>query len=119
MNEFQEMFDRQKALFASGRTRGHAWRVEQLDRMAKMISENESALQNAISNDFKTASQEKIFETQACLGEVEFQKSQLAEWMKPIEAPVPKALAATGHRATVYRDPTSRSGLSTDSTNID
>ena len=105
MNEFQEMFDRQKALFASGRTRGHAWRVEQLDRMAKMISENESALQNAISNDFKTASQEKIFETQACLAEVEFQKSQLAEWMKPIEAPVPKALAATGHRAMVYRDP--------------
>lgn len=43
MNEFQEMFDHQKALFASGRPRGHAWRVEQLDRMAKMISENESA----------------------------------------------------------------------------
>jgi aldehyde dehydrogenase (NAD+) len=53
MNEFQEMFDRQKALFASGRTRGHAWRIEQLDRMAKMISENESALQNGHEVDTK------------------------------------------------------------------
>jgi aldehyde dehydrogenase (NAD+) len=25
--------------------------------------------------------------------------------MKPIEAPVPRALAATGHRGVVYRDP--------------
>jgi aldehyde dehydrogenase (NAD+) len=39
------------------------------------------------------------------LGEVAFQKSQLKEWMKPIEAPVPRALAATGHRGIIYRDP--------------
>jgi aldehyde dehydrogenase (NAD+) len=32
-----------------------------------------------------------------CLGEVAFQKSQLKDWMKPIEAPVPRALAATGN----------------------
>jgi aldehyde dehydrogenase (NAD+) len=51
------------------------------------------------------ASQEQIFETLACLGEVAFQKSQLKDWMKPIEAPVPRALAATGHRGVVYRDP--------------
>ena len=25
--------------------------------------------------------------------------------MKPIETPVPRALAATGHRGVVYRDP--------------
>jgi len=25
--------------------------------------------------------------------------------MKPVEAPVPRALAATGHRGVVYRDP--------------
>lgn len=105
MNQFQELFDRQRNLFASGKTREYGWRIEQLDRMARMIAENESSLQHAIAQDFKTASQEQIFETLACLGEVEFQKSQLKEWMRPIEAPVPKALAATGHRAMVYRDP--------------
>src|SRR5713226_2345676 len=105
MNTFQTVFEQQKRHFASGVTRTYQWRVEQLDRMARLVGENETALQQAIAKDFKTASQEQIFETLACLGEVEFQKSQLKDWMAPIEAPVPKALAATGHRGVIYRDP--------------
>lgn len=105
MNSFQELFDRQKRLFASGVTRTYQWRADQLDRMARLIGENEQALQKAIEQDFKTASQEYIFETVACIGEVMYQKSQLKKWMAPAEAPVPKALAATGHKGIVYRDP--------------
>ena len=105
MNTFKELFDRQKRYFATGTTRSYEWRIEQLDRMARLVGENQTALQQAIAKDFKTASQEQIFETLACLGEVEFQKSQLKDWMAPIEAPVPKALAATRHRGVIYRDP--------------
>src|ERR1700746_3107958 len=105
MNTFKELFDGLKHYFATGTTRSYEWRVEQLDRMARLVGENEAALQQAIAKDFKTASQEQIFETFACLGEVEFQKSQLKEWMAPVDAPVPKALAATGHRGVIYRDP--------------
>src|SRR6266849_7280893 len=105
MNTFKELFDQQKRYFATGATRSYEWRIEQLDRMARLVGENETALQQAIAKDFKTASQEQIFETLACLGEVELQKSQLKDWMAPIEAPVPKALAATGHRGVIYRDP--------------
>ena len=105
MNLFQDLFDRQKRHFATGVTRSRGWRIEQLDRMSRLVAENEAALQKAIAQDFKTASQEQIFETRACLGEVAFQKSQLDDWMKPVEAPVPRALAATGHRGVVYRDP--------------
>jgi aldehyde dehydrogenase (NAD+) len=105
MNAYQNLFDRQKRHFASGVTRSREWRIDQLDRMGRLVSENEDALQEAIARDFKTASQEYIFETRACFGETVFQKSQLEEWMKPTEAPVPKALAATGHRGVVYRDP--------------
>ena len=105
VNSFQDLFDRQRHLFATGVTRSYAWRIEQLDRMGRLLQENEAALQGAVAQDFKTASQEQVFETFACLGEVTYQKSQLKEWMKPIEAPVPRALAATGHRGIVYRDP--------------
>ena len=105
MNKFQNIFDAQKALFASGVTRTYDWRVEQLDRMARMIGENEERFQKAMAKDFKTASQEYIFETQASAGETEVQKSQLKEWMKPVEAPVPRFLAKTGHRGMVYREP--------------
>src|SRR6266404_2658407 len=105
MNQFQKMFDAQKTYFATGVTRSYEWRVGQLDRMGRMIKDNEAALQEAIARDFKTASQEYVFETLACFLETEFQKSQLKDWMAPVEAPVPRALAATGHRGFVYREP--------------
>ena len=84
MNTFQDIFDAQKALFATGITRSYEWRVEQLDRMARMIKENEGRFQKAMAKDFKTASEEYIFATAASAGETEVQKSQLREWMKPV-----------------------------------
>src|SRR5438445_4979679 len=105
MNTFKDLFDRQKRYFATGTTRSYEWRIEQLDRMGRLLQENEKSLQKAVAQDFKTATQEYIFETFACLGEVMYQKSQLKDWMKPVEAPVPRALAATGHRGIIYRDP--------------
>src|SRR5271156_7071255 len=105
MNRFQKLFDAQKALFASRVTRTYEWRVEQLDRMARMIRENEMRFQGAMAKDFKTASQEVIFETQASAGEAEVQQSQLKEWMQPVEAPVPRFLAETGHKGMIYREP--------------
>ncbi len=105
VNSFQGLFDRQRNLFATGVTRSYEWRIEQLDRMGRLLQENEKSLQKAVAQDFKTATQEYIFETFACLGEVMYQKSQLKDWMKPVEAPVPRALAATGHRGIIYRDP--------------
>src|SRR6267154_2921302 len=105
VNSFQGLFDRQRNLFATGVTRSYEWRIEQLDRMGRLLQENEKSLQKAVAQDFKTATQEYIFETFACLGEVMYQKSQLKDWMKPVEAPVPRALAATGHSGIIYRDP--------------
>src|SRR5258706_52503 len=105
MSQFQKIFDAQKALFATGVTRSCEWRVDQLDRMARMIRENEARFQQAMAKEFKTASQEYIFETAASAGESEVQKSQLKEWMKPVEAPVPQFLAKTGHKGMIYREP--------------
>src|SRR5258708_12787342 len=73
--------------------------------MARMIRENEARFQQAMAKEFKTASQEYIFETAASAGESEVQKSQLKEWMKPVEAPVPQFLAKTGHKGMIYREP--------------
>jgi hypothetical protein len=59
VNKFQDLFDAQKALFATGITRSYEWRVEQLDRMARMVRENEPRLQEAIARVFKTSSSEE------------------------------------------------------------
>ena len=95
MNPFQKIYDAQKAYFGIGVTRGYEWRVEQLDRMATLLSENEAALQKVVAADFKSASREFVFETAAPLGETQFQKSQLKAWMEPVEARLPKFLAET------------------------
>jgi len=49
MNQFQDLFDRQKRHIAAGVTRSHEWRIEQLDRMSRLVAENEAALQKAIA----------------------------------------------------------------------
>jgi aldehyde dehydrogenase (NAD+) len=105
VNHYQDVFDTQHTLFASNLTRTYAWRVDQLNRMAQLINENEDRLQQAVARDFKTARQEYAFETLACAAEVENQKSQLKGWMTPEPAAVPRFLAETGHRAEIHRDP--------------
>jgi aldehyde dehydrogenase (NAD+) len=57
-----------------GVTRSRQWRIEQLDRMGRLLTENEAELQQAMAKDFKIVSQEYIFETMACIGEVAFQR---------------------------------------------
>jgi len=101
----QELFQKQKAYFASDVTKSYKWRVEQLDRLIRMLKENEEQFSEAARTDFKTALQENIFEVAASIGSIESTKSQVKEWMIPVEAPIPKFLAASGHKGIVYREP--------------
>ena len=105
MNPYSELFERQRQLFATNVTRTYEWRVEQLDRMAAMVGDNEKELQQAVAEDFKTSPLEYDFETFTSLGEVLYQKSQLRTWMAPTEAPVPRRLRESGHTAKVIREP--------------
>src|SRR5262245_33687299 len=104
-NRFSDLFDRQKAYFSTNITKSYEWRIDQLDRLSRMLSENIGALSDAVSSDFKTALSEKIFEVTAPLGIIEVTKAQLRSWMQPEETPVPLFLAKSGHKGIVYREP--------------
>src|SRR5262249_52474604 len=93
-NIYEDLFNRQKAYFATNITRSYEWRVDQLDRLAQLLSEHTNEFYEAVSRDFKTALSEKVFEVGATLGTIEVTKSLLKSWMQPTEAPVPKFLAA-------------------------
>src|SRR5271170_4188864 len=101
----QELFFKQKAFFGTDATKTYEWRIDQLDRLIRMLKENYKRFSDASCDDFKTATQENVFEVSACIASTEFAKSQLKEWMKPVEAPLPKFLAASGHKGMVYREP--------------
>jgi aldehyde dehydrogenase (NAD+) len=101
----EELFGKQKAYFGTDVTKTYEWRVDQLDRLVRMLKENYKRFADASCKDFKTAAQENVFEVSASIATSEFTKSQLKEWMKPVEAPLPKFLAASGHKGMVYREP--------------
>ena len=84
----QNLFDKQKAYFATDVTKTYEWRVDQLDRLIRMLKDNYVRFANASRDDFKTASQENVFEVSASIATTEFTKSQLKEWMRPVEAPL-------------------------------
>ena len=99
------LFRKQKAYFDTDATKTYEWRVDQLDRLVRMLKENYERFADASRSDFKTAAQENVFEVSASIATSEFAKSQLGEWMKPVEAPLPKFLAKSGHKGMVYREP--------------
>src|SRR5258707_2706842 len=101
----QDLFAKQRESFAKDVTKTYEWRVDQLDRLVRMLKENYQRFADASCRDFKTASQENVFEVSASIATSEFAKSQLKEWMKPVEAPLPKFLVASGHKGMVYREP--------------
>jgi len=79
MNQFQKIFDAPEGLLRTGVTRSYEWRVGQLDRMGRMIKENEAALQEAIARDFKTPAKSTSCETLACFLETEFRRASFAD----------------------------------------
>src|SRR5215470_18856491 len=105
VNRFSDLFDRQKAYFNTNITKSYEWRIDQLDRLSRMLSENLDFLSDAVGSDFKTALSEKIFEVAAPLGLIEVTKAELSSWMQPVETPLPLFLAKSGHKGIVYREP--------------
>src|SRR6201998_4528600 len=101
----QDLFDKQREYFATDVTKTYEWRGDQLDRLIRMLKENYKRFADASCKDFKTASQENAFEVSASIATSEFAKSQLREWVKPVEAPLPQLLAKSGHKGMVYREP--------------
>jgi hypothetical protein len=48
MNRFQAVLDRQREFFFSGASRSHAWRMDQLGRMERLLRESLQALSDAL-----------------------------------------------------------------------
>ncbi|MFA6083499.1 aldehyde dehydrogenase family protein [Mucilaginibacter sp.] len=105
MKNFQAIFEKQKAYFNSDITKSYEWRVEQLDRMEAMLTENFDAFCKALGEDFKTGNAEQQSEINGSIASIRYSRSQLSEWMKPVEVSIPKFLSAVGGKGMIYRDP--------------
>ena len=62
----QNLFDKQRAYFATDVTKTYEWRIDQLDRLIRMLKDNYERFSDASRRDFETAAQENV--TYADLG---------------------------------------------------
>ena len=105
MNRFQSLFDRQKAFYYTDATKPAAWRLAQLDRMERMLRENQQAFCDALFLDFRKPPFEQLFEITVPLGVIKYYREHLAELMAPQAVEIPARLEAAGNRGVIYKEP--------------
>ncbi|WP_321883913.1 aldehyde dehydrogenase family protein [Burkholderia cepacia] len=103
--DLDSIFYSQKEYFLTDITRSYEWRIDQLNRLESMLLENQTAISDALALDFKTARFECSMEIYGTLGAIRHAKKELANWMRPTEAPLPHKFVETGHRATLQHEP--------------
>ena len=104
-NPFQSTFDRQSERFLADATKSRAWRLDQLDRMERMLLDNKKEWMAALHQDFGKPEFEQLFEVTVPVGNIEYYRRNLDDLMAPEEVELPKGLAETGNRGVIYREP--------------
>lgn len=104
-NRFQSILDAQQLHFLSDATKSRAWRIDQLDRMERMLCEHQDAFCAALHQDFRKPSFEQLFEITVPLGNISYYRENLAELMKPRRVEIPAGLQATGNSGLILKEP--------------
>jgi len=104
-NRFQSILDAQQLHFLTDATKAREWRIDQLDRMQRMLCENQDAFCAALYKDFGKPSFEQLFEITVPLGNINYYRDHLAELMAPQRVTIPAGLEATGNSGLVLKEP--------------
>ncbi|RWX74730.1 aldehyde dehydrogenase family protein [Neorhizobium lilium] len=104
-NPFQPILDAQRANFLTDATKTYAWRIDQLDRMERMLTDNKDAWCAALYEDFGKPPFEQLFEITVPSGVIKYYRENLRELMAPQPTPIPAGLEATGNRGVIYKEP--------------
>lgn len=105
MNPYQGLLDRQREFFLTDATKSAGWRLEQLDRMERLLRENQQAFCDALYQDFRKPPFEQLFEITVPLGVIDYYRRNLAELMAPRSIEIPPGLAAEGYRGAIHKEP--------------
>jgi len=104
-NPYQAVFDAQKARFHSDATKTREWRLDQLDRMERMLQAHSAEFCMALQQDFGKPPFEQMFEITVPTGVIKYYRENLDALMAPQEVPIPKGLEATGNRGVILKEP--------------
>jgi aldehyde dehydrogenase (NAD+) len=104
-NRFQSLFDAQKEHFFSDATKSYEWRIDQLDRMERLLLDNRQALCAALYQDFGKPPFEQLFEITVPSGVIKYYRENLRQLMAPQPVAIPTGLEETGNRGVIHKEP--------------
>lgn len=105
VNSFQPILDAQKLHFESDVTKSYEWRIEQLERMERMLVDFQDEFCAALYQDFGKPPFEQLFEITVPLGVIKYYRENLKELMAPQPVTIPQGLEATGNRGLILKEP--------------
>jgi aldehyde dehydrogenase (NAD+) len=105
MNAFQPLLDRQREYFLTDATKSVDWRREQLKRMRSLLLDHADEFCKALYKDFGKPPFEQRFEITVPTGVIDNYLANLDSYMAPEYVDMPKALAASGNRGVILREP--------------
>ncbi len=105
MNKYQTIFDRQKEFFYTDASKTYEWRIDQLDRLERMLTENQDSFCQALKTDFNKPPFEQLFEITVPLGNIKYYKENLKQLMAPESVAIPAGLDETGNKGIIFKEP--------------
>jgi len=105
MSNYQSIFDVQKEFFFTDGTKTYEWRIDQLNRLEKMLVENQEVFCQALKQDFNKPPFEQLFEITVPLGNIKYYKANLQKLMEPEPVVIPEGLEKTGNKGIIYKEP--------------
>lgn len=104
-NRFRSILDAQQAHFSSDVTKSYEWRIEQLNRLERMLRERQEEFCAALHLDFGKPAFEQLFEITVPLGNIKYYRENLKNLMAPQPVEIPSGLEATGNRGLILKEP--------------
>src|SRR4051812_15951942 len=104
MQDYQELFVRQREFFSKGQTKSLDFRMKSLQKLKDLIHSHKQELIEALKNDLnKSEFDAYITEIGILLEEIRFTMKHLKKWAKPRK--VKSSLAQIGSKSMIYPEP--------------
>ncbi|BAB75371.1 aldehyde dehydrogenase family protein [Anabaena sp. FACHB-709] len=102
-SKIKEIIQQQRNFFQAGQTKDINFRLEQLKKLRKLVTDNETAITKALKADLNKSEYEAYFAEVGVIKEIDYAIKNLKNWSKPKKADVP--LDFFSYSARIYPEP--------------
>ena len=86
MSHYQQLLEKQRAFFATGKTKNTEFRIEQLTRLRQVVLEKHGDIEQSLNQDLRKCEFEAfVTEVTAIIDEINCAIENLESWTKPVE----------------------------------